>query len=238
MFNVDEALTIARNEVKNISCYYNAQDFANKCLGTEFDNYAESLRWYERHDKICDIPKRGDQMFSGKTTGIVEMVAGKKVYTIEVDMDIHSVFYGFVCRKQRAIGDCTYGRPEYKTTETFVGAKTIDDIQKWLSLFDVTGNINECIIKVAQISVGIEPDGEFGLESRIAWTPVKRGSVGMQAQAVQAALICAGYSCGEYGANGYFGDDSVAAVKKFQKDNKMICDGIAGRAVAIKLFKG
>ena len=55
---------------------------------------------------------------------------------------------------------------------------------------------------------------------------------------MQVALICAGYSCGEYGANGYFGEDSVDAVKRFQRNNKMVRDGIAGKAVAMKLFKG
>ena len=55
MFNVDEVLTVARDEVKRISFYDNAQNFVNKCLGTEFGDWSESLRWYDRHDKICDI---------------------------------------------------------------------------------------------------------------------------------------------------------------------------------------
>lgn len=49
------------------------------------------------------------------------------------------------------------------------------------------------------------------------------------AQQLQKDLISLGYSVGSYGANGWFGQDTEAAVKKFQRANKLVADGIAGK---------
>lgn len=227
MNNIDEALNIARKEVSDIAQYDNAQEFVNKCLDTVFINCTESLKWYTRHDRIFNAPKLGDQVFIGDSTGIVELVSGSTVYTIELDTDIYSTFYGLICRKQRNIEDCIYGRPIYNSDELIVGPKNIDEIKEWLLMFNITDDISTGLIK----AVAMFSDSN-------KWRSIKRGHIGIRAQVVQAALICAGYSCGQYGANGYFNDDSVSAVKRFQKNNKMICDGIVGKAVAEKLFKG
>lgn len=210
MSNIDEALEIARKEVMNITECDDGQKFMNKCLGTEFIDCTESFKWYERRGRIYDAPKRGDQIFIGDSTGIVELVSGNIVHTIEIDADINSTFFGLLRRKERNVGEGKYGRPTYKSVELIVGLKG-DEARQWL----------------AAQNIEIEE-----------WGPVKRGSIGFNAQVVQAALICLGYSCGEYGANGFFNNDSVDAVKRFQKNNKMICNGIVGKAVAMKLFKG
>ena len=237
MLNIDEVLDIADKEVANITRCDDPQAFVNKCLGTEFTDCAESLRWYKRNDSIYNAPKRGDQVFVGNCTGIVEMVVGNTVYTIEADNDVDSSFYGLICRKKRNIDDCVYGRPTYESSKLITGPKTVDEIKQWLQNIGIFGDISEGIIKAAQASIGVYPDGDLNAINN-AWKAVKRGHLGMQAQVVQVALICAGYSCGEYGANGYFGEDSVDAVKMFQRNNKMVRDGIAGKAVAMKLFKG
>ena len=233
MPNVDDILSIAHEDLYKIAEYSDPQAFVNKCLGTEFTNCNEALRWYERREHVYDTPKRGDQIFVGNSTGIVELVTKFVIQTIEVDMDEDSVFYGLVCRKHHDIGVGIYCRPEYDEAELVHGPKSIKEIMEWMNDFYGTDDI----VKAAQISIGAFPDGDFGVANIMSWKPVKRGHIGMHAQIVQAALICAGYPCGEYGANGYFGEDSVDAVKKFQKDNKMICSGIAGKAVATKLFK-
>ena len=237
MPNVDDILAIAHEDLYNIAQYNNPQDFVNKCLGTEFTNCAEALRWYERREYVYDVPKRGDQIFIGNSTGIVELVTRFLIQTIEVDMDENSPFYGLVCRKHHDIGQGIFCRPEYDVAELVHGPMNADEITQWFKSINITGDTQECIIKAAQVSIGALPDGDFGAVSKMMWKPVRRGHIGMQAQVVQSALICAGYSCGEYGANGYFGEDSVDALKKFQKNNKMICNGIAGKAVAGKLFK-
>lgn len=63
-------------------------------------------------------------------------------------------------------------------------------------------------------------------------TPVvavlRKGSSGEAVRQLQENLIKLGYSCGPDGADGEYGANTVAAVKKFQKDNNLDADGEAG----------
>lgn len=54
------------------------------------------------------------------------------------------------------------------------------------------------------------------------------GDKGNDVKKLQQDLMALGYSLGSYGADGVYGNDTVNAVKKFQKDNKLTVDGIAG----------
>lgn len=65
-------------------------------------------------------------------------------------------------------------------------------------------------------------------------TPVKRptlrkGSKGDAVRELQTMLIEKGYNCGSKGADGIFGNDTVAAVKAFQKASGLTTDGIVGQ---------
>lgn len=53
----------------------------------------------------------------------------------------------------------------------------------------------------------------------------------------QEILIAKGYSCGDAGADGNFGEGTLAAVKKFQTDNGLEADGIIGDATIAALKK-
>lgn len=55
-----------------------------------------------------------------------------------------------------------------------------------------------------------------------------KGSSGSKVKELQENLIALGYSCGSYGADGSYGNATVAAVKKFQSSNGLNADGIAG----------
>ena len=64
-------------------------------------------------------------------------------------------------------------------------------------------------------------------------TPVVRnylmkGDKGVEVKKMQENLIYLGYSCGRYGADSDFGDDSDSALRKFQKDNQLVIDGKYG----------
>lgn len=62
-----------------------------------------------------------------------------------------------------------------------------------------------------------------------------KGDKGDKVRIMQENLIYAGYSCGSYGADGDFGDDSEFALKKFQTDNGLESDGLYGKLSKAKL---
>ena len=59
--------------------------------------------------------------------------------------------------------------------------------------------------------------------------------VGSRCKELQEKLIKCGYSCGSYGADGIFGRATYDALVKFQKENGLAPDGLAGPATFAKL---
>lgn len=57
---------------------------------------------------------------------------------------------------------------------------------------------------------------------------LKKGSKGDYVVELQQALIKLGYSVGNAGADGDFGNATLAAVKRFQTDHKLTVDGVVG----------
>lgn len=49
-------------------------------------------------------------------------------------------------------------------------------------------------------------------------------------------MISLGYSCGSTGVDGFFGDGTLIAVKKFQQAKGLNTDGAYGHDTRIKLF--
>lgn len=67
-----------------------------------------------------------------------------------------------------------------------------------------------------------------------------KGDTGAEVKTMQETLIKIGYSCGSYGADGDFGNDTDKAVRTFQKDNGLVVDGKYGansKAKANELLK-
>lgn len=65
---------------------------------------------------------------------------------------------------------------------------------------------------------------------------LKQGSSGSDVKKMQQALIDAGYNVGSTGADGVFGNNTLAAVKQYQKDNNLAVDGIAGKNTLGSLY--
>jgi len=57
---------------------------------------------------------------------------------------------------------------------------------------------------------------------------LSKGSKGEVVRAAQILLIGRGYTCGSYGADGDFGNATLAAVKNFQRVHNLAVDGIIG----------
>ncbi len=62
------------------------------------------------------------------------------------------------------------------------------------------------------------------------------GSRGDEVKKLQTSLINAGYSVGSAGADGIYGNDTAAAVRKYQQANGLDVDGIAGDQTLGKLY--
>lgn len=65
---------------------------------------------------------------------------------------------------------------------------------------------------------------------------LRKGNKGSAVKSLQILLNGHGYSCGNHGADGDFGNGTVNAVKKFQKNNGLTADGIAGLLTWSKLL--
>ena len=68
-------------------------------------------------------------------------------------------------------------------------------------------------------------EGDFTLEMR----KLKNGCKGEDVRALQILLMGRGYSCGNRGADGVFGNDTHSAVCRYQKAKGLAVDGIAGK---------
>ncbi len=67
--------------------------------------------------------------------------------------------------------------------------------------------------------------GDYTMEMR----NLKIGCKGEDVRALQILLIGRGYSCGNSGADGIFGNDTHSAVCRYQKAKSLEIDGIAGK---------
>ena len=94
------------------------------------------------------------------------------------------------------------------------------------------------IVKQVQKLIGTPADGIFGRNSKAAWGSrcIKKGSKGELVRMVQMMLVCRGYSIGSAGSDADCGSKTVAAIKRYQQNNGLSADGIAGKNTAAKLF--
>lgn len=75
---------------------------------------------------------------------------------------------------------------------------------------------------------------EEGFEMKL--NTIKKGSTGGQVAAMQAMLIGYGYSVGESGTDGDFGEATEKALKRYQGDHQLQDDGICGPNTWTSLF--
>lgn len=79
---------------------------------------------------------------------------------------------------------------------------------------------------------------EFKQTGEVYMRELKKGSKGEDVKAVQTRLISLGYALPKYGADGDFGNETVSAVRAYQKANTLDVDGIVGRQTWATLFSG
>ena len=116
---------------------------------------------------------------------------------------------------------------------------TIADIQTWAGSTPdgiYGSNTKKAIVRKAQAAIGTAADGIWGKKSRAAWKTLRDTCKGDAVKAMQAMLICRGYSCGSCGADGDFGRGTEQAVRSFQRAKGLTVDGLAGKNTADELF--
>lgn len=74
--------------------------------------------------------------------------------------------------------------------------------------------------------------GDYTLELRY----LKPGCKGGDVRALQILLMGRGYSCGNSGADGVFGNDTHSALVRYQKAACLTADGVAGRETMASLL--
>ena len=77
-----------------------------------------------------------------------------------------------------------------------------------------------------------KPEGEYTLTLKL----LKPGSKGQAVKALQILLMGKGYSVGNCGADGIFGNDTHSALCRYQKANCLMADGIAGEETMSSLL--
>src|SRR5699024_8697202 len=102
------------------------------------------------------------------------------------------------------------------------------------STTDIKKLRNNNVLREAGKQVGLAAAEYAGLAS-FTKDYLSKGDSGNQVRQLQLDLKTLGYSVGSYGADGVYGDDTVNAVKRLQRDNKLTVDGIAGQATLSKL---
>ncbi|MFX0547902.1 N-acetylmuramoyl-L-alanine amidase [Hathewaya histolytica] len=80
-----------------------------------------------------------------------------------------------------------------------------------------------------QFGASIKVDGYAGDNTINKLITVRQGAIGSITRIIQELLISKGYSIGQYGADGVFGQGTYNAILELQKKNGLGADGIVGK---------
>ena len=183
----------------------------NKSLGA---GCPYSMNYYKAKKRLYIYAKVGDQIFfkdsSGEIshTGLVYAVDSKYVYTVEGNTSTGS---GVVANGG---GVC---KKKYELTYTKIAGygRPAYDAESKPAPETIINNNEVCTVNVRLL---------------------KKGAKGADVKALQTLLIGYGYSCGKWGADGDFGSDTDAAVRKYQKAKQITVDGEVGAITWGKLL--
>ncbi|MDF1510083.1 peptidoglycan-binding protein [Robertmurraya sp. DFI.2.37] len=85
-----------------------------------------------------------------------------------------------------------------------------------------------------QYNARLVVDGIWGSKTKAAIRSVRKSARGNIVFIIQGLLYCLGYS--PQGFDGVFGDNTMVAIKAFQRDRKLSQDGIVGKNTFEKLL--
>ena len=107
------------------------------------------------------------------------------------------------------------------------------DVYHWFNKYGKTmDTVRDDVAKLMGDSSSVTPTSP---SSSVTPSPsssglLRKGDEGSAVKELQENLIKLGYSCGKWGADGDFGNDTLKAVLKFQEDHHLEVDGVVGSA--------
>jgi hypothetical protein len=173
-----------------------------------------SMQYYKNAGRFYKTPKVGDQIFFGSSTsashtGIVYKVDGSKVYTIEGNTS-------------SAAGVVANGGGVFKKSYS-------------LNYTRIAGYGRP---RYDEETTKTEPIPKEAKTVNIELKVLKKGSKNNQVKTLQRILYSMKYNLGSNPMDGDFGKKTDAAVRHFQRTNKLEDDGIVGEKTWAKLLKG
>ena len=176
-----------------------------------------SASYYRAAGRFYSDPMPGDQIFFGdkgdeEHTGIVYKVDGSRVYTIEGNTS-------------GASGVVANGGGVFKKSYSLNDSHIVGYGRP---RYDV-----ETIVEPSNTTTKKE-ESTVNIELKV----LREGSENYTVKALQRMLYALGYNLGSNPIDGVFGPKTDAAVRTFQKANKLEVDGIVGQDTWTKLLKG
>lgn len=172
---------------------------------------------------LCYNPKRQDGVFDANTTAAVKRYQTARGLSSD-----------------GKVGDGTWNRIKSDITPIQNALKNKGYYSGTIDGVAGDGTYNSLLN--FQSANGLTPDGMAGkgtldkLYASDSTKPVLQlGSTGSYVIELQSKLIKLGYSCGDTGADGVFGDDTYRAVRIFQQNNGLSIDGKVGAKTWDKL---
>jgi len=219
------------------------------------NNVGKLMDWYSARNLYHTSnysPKKGDLVVfnNGKHTGIVEYV-DNKVHTIEGNSGDK------VARHTYSIWGSITGYCEVKFDDSPSSPDTpeptgvVASYQRWLNntygfgiaVDNIWGPASKkASIKALQtefnrqFGAGLAVDGLWGPKTKRACPILKQGDRGNITKNVQFRLMAKGYSVGDYGADGCYGNGTANGVGSFQRNNGLSSDKKCGPNTFEKLF--
>lgn len=222
---------------------YGLENAIKLLCGSLYSYCPYGMAAFKKAGRLHTKPQAGDIVFFirngvAKHTGLVYKVDGNTIYTIEGNTSGASGVIangGGVCKKSYTVNDnMRFGRPDYSLVEVAPKPQTPAP-KPQINNDKLT---KDSFIRGVQKAVGVSVDGIVGSKTRAALPTLKKGSKGTVVKLVQRALIdLYGYKLPKYGADGDYGAETLAAVKEYQKANKLTADGIIGKNTWAALLK-
>ena len=186
-------------------------------------NYEKALKMYEIRKKYADA--RAFDCSGLVCWALVECGAEKKGFDKTAN-GLMTSMCDSVSKSQLRDGDLCFKVSDGKAHHVgvYVGGKIIE--AKGRAYGVVSSSVTSSWDKFGRLKVFKDevPEQKFVLTRLL-----KKGMKGDDVKAVQNLLIKKGYALPKYGADGSFGTETDRAVRRFQIDKNLKCDGIVGK---------